>query len=268
MRRVAPLIIVVAALFGLIRLFRYAQRYDPALERAAAGAPPEVSIQLENAILLSRTRGVMDWSVHSDRIDVKRPDYGGLDNYSGIDFAGIKGGKLYRDGKLAATYSARSARYDQPTAAFNIEGPLRLISTDGDRLESDKCVWMERGDEVRLTQGAKAVVQGHTLKSPFVLFSPKKRIVSCPQGAEALFDDQTVRASNLVWDVRHGAVVCRGPVSGERKNMTFSAQEAKVYLAEEKGSKGKRTHVRHLRANNGVVQLRIEGEDIDAEVVR
>jgi hypothetical protein len=264
-QRLIPFVIVLLVLYGLVRLFRFAQQYDPGAERLAAGGAPEVSLLFEDATIVSRTRGITEWTLPVDRIEVRSPMYGGLDSYSSVDFRGIKNGKLYRAGKLEATVSAQSALYEQQSGSFTIGGPLRLVSVDNDRLDAESCIWTERNDEVRLGKGVRAVVQGHSLRSPFVLFSPRKRIVNCPQGAEGVFDTQTLRASNLVWDINRSLVECRGPVSGESAGRSWFAQSARMELTGERTGSDrqteKQTRVKQLIANDVNMQLRIEGED-------
>jgi hypothetical protein len=268
MRRLVPTLLVLAALFGLVRLFRYARQFDPTLAQVRQGAGPEVSIKLQNATIVSRKRGVREWTVKANSIDVHPTEYGGLENYASVDFHGIHNGTLYRDGKPEARFHAKSAAYRQNDGTFDISGPMGLVSKDNDRLDADSCQWSERTDEVRLTRGVRAVLQGHKLESPYVLFSPRKRLVNCPQGGEAKFGRLTARTSIMVWDIKNGLVDCRGPVSGERKNMTFYATDAKIYLTAVPGSKGKQTEVSRFIANNGAAQFRIQGDDFDPEVLR
>jgi hypothetical protein len=100
MKRILPTLIVLAALFGLIKLFRVVQQYDPSLRQGVGrDALENVSVRFQGAQIVSRTAGVPQWSVKADRIDLKRMDYGGLDNFSGAEFVGIKDGVLYREGR-------------------------------------------------------------------------------------------------------------------------------------------------------------------------
>jgi hypothetical protein len=268
MRRIVPFILVIISLYGLVRLLRFVQQYDPALEQMDRLSGPRVSVELRDATIVSRAKGKTEWRLSADKIEVHSPEYGGLEQYSGVDLTGIRDGKLYRAGILEAGFSARSATYDQPAGQFTIDGPLKLTSVKGDKMEADTCLWSERTDEVRLSKGVRATVQGHRLTSPFVLFSPRKRVVNCPQGAEGVFDKLTMRASNLVWNIPKGRIECLGPVSGDARDGSWSAQNALLELEGDTESEKGRTHIRRYLANTVHMQLRIEGEELDMEARR
>ena len=254
---------VLAVLVGLVRLFRVVQKFDPSAQHNVGSGLSDVSIRFEGAEITSRHGGVPDWSVQADRIDLKKTDYGGLDNYSSADFVGVHNGVFYRDGKKEAAFKAKEATYDPQKQRFSIYGGIQLVSTKGDTLNAEQCLWSEREDSVRLERGMNGVIDGHKITAPYVLFTPKKRVVNCPQGAEALFDGYPLHASNLLWDVNSGHVHCLGPVSGKRRSMSFTAANADIYLDTTKGrvlDKSKNPGYARLHANKSTIQLRIEGD--------
>jgi hypothetical protein len=263
MKRIIPTILVLAVLFGLVRLFRVVQKFDPTAQHNVGSGLPDVSIRFEGAEIVSRHAGVPDWTVQADRIDLRRTDYGGLDNYSSADFIGVHNGVFYRDGKKEAFFKAKNASYDPQKQHFIINGGIHLTSMKGDTLASEQCLWSEREDTVRLERGMNGVIDGHKINAPYVLFSPKKRVVNCPQGAEALFDGYPLHASNLLWDVNSGHVHCLGPVSGKRKSMSFTAANADIYLDTKRGlvaDKSKNPGYARLHVNKSTIHLRIEGD--------
>jgi hypothetical protein len=245
MRRLVAPVLTIAVLLGLIALFRYAQRYDPA-RIAPQTRLPEVSIRLTDATIISRHAGKPRWSLHTDKIDVRPLTYGSLESFRAAELTGIRAGTLYREGKREATFSAEHASFDQASQQLDIRGKLRLDTVKGDRIEAPECVWSEREDAARLPQGARARFRGNTVNAPFLLYSPKRHTVQCPQGVEGRFDGYPLRAAAIDWDVDKGTVHCTGPVSGERRSYTYTVQEAWLDLKKHE-----------MWANKGTAHLRI-----------
>ncbi len=250
MRRILPILITFAALLGLIRLFRLAQQFDPSLERNSGSQAPEVSIRLSDATLVSRDEGRPRWTLHSDRIELHPEAYGGLDSIRSVEFSGIRDGVLYREGEREAFFSARHAAFEQATQRFDIRGGIKLSTRKGDRMEAEQCIWSEREDFVRLPQGGTGFFNGYSLKTPLLLYEPKKRVAQCPQGGEAKRNGQSIRAAAILWDVNSGHVHFTGPVSGERGGLSFTVQS--LFMDAKKHT---------LKANNGIASLRIGDEN-------
>jgi hypothetical protein len=249
-RRTLATLAVLAALYGLIRLFRIAQQYDPSLQRSTGANDVDVSIRLNDATLISRDQGKPRWSLRAHQIVLHPLPYGGLESYRSAEFTGIRDGRLYRDGKPEATFSANKATFDQSTQRFDITGGLSLKTRKGDSMTAEECVWSEHEDFVRLPRGGTGVFNGYQLKAPMLLYEPRKRMVQCPEGGEAIRKSESIRAAAITWDVNTGQVTCKGPVSGERGLLSFTVQSLAMNVK-------KNT----LTANNGVARARIENED-------
>lgn len=257
MRKVLPALVTLAVLYGLIRLFRIAQQYDPSLERNGGTQGIDVAIRLTDAKFTSRDQGRPQWTMRADSIELHPLPYGGLDTFRSVDFAGIHDGALFRQGKPEATFSASRATFNQTNQQFDISGGLKLNSHKGDSMEADECVWSEKDDFIRLPHGGSGVFNGYTLKAPFLLYEPRKRVVQCPQGGEASRSRETIRASVMMWDIPSGHVHLTGPVSGTRGSMSYQSQSAFLDA---------KNHTLH--ANNCVARIRIEDVDVPLEGMR
>ena len=259
-RRLLPPLIAIAVIFGLIRLYRVAQRYDPSVREAmdrSAGAAGDVSIQFGDALIVNRTGGRRQWSLEAKQIDLRRPMGGGIEQLSTADFRGIKNGTLYREGKPESFFAADSARFDQSAQRFDIRGGIRFHNTKGDQVASEFLQWSERDDFVRFPQGASGKIRGNTIKTPMLLYHARKRTLDCPQGAEGIFNGYPARATKLFWDIGKEIVEFQG-VSGARKGLDhFQAESATLNLK-----------TRDLIANKASLELRIEGETPDLELFR
>ncbi len=260
MRKLIPYIIAVSVLFGLIKLFRTVQKYDPSIVQNQDNLG-DVSILLQNSHIVSTKSGIKDWDIIADRIELKKGMFGGLDSYSSADFKGIRNGKLYRDGKKEADFSAREARYDPQIGNFQISGELTLKTKDGDKLTAPACYWSEHEDVIRLESGMSGTIDGHKITSPYVLFNPKKRFVSCPQGAVATIGGYPLRAILLQWDVPTGLIKCPGTIVGERPNMTFEAHDGEIKLktnVDKRRPGDPASAVETLRLSRGSIEMRID----------
>jgi hypothetical protein len=257
MRRAAPILITLLVLFGLVRLFRIAQQYDPSLGRNAPGQNAEVSIRLIDATLISRDQGKPRWRMHADSIEMHPESYGGLESFRSAEFLGINDGVLYKEGKPEAKFSAGRATFEQGTQTFDIRGGMNLTTPKGDHMEAEQCIWSEREDFVRLPKGGSGSFNGYTLKAPFLLYEPKNRVVQCPQGGEALRKNESIRAAGIMWDVTSGHVHFTGPVSGTRGALNFTVQN--LFMDVKKHT---------MKANTGVARLRIGNEDEPLEGIR
>jgi hypothetical protein len=256
-RRTLATLAVLATLFGLVRLFRIAQQYDPSLQRVGGANDVDVSIRLNDAVLVSRDQGRPRWTLRARSIELHPLPYGGLESYRSAEFTGIQDGRLFRDGKPEATFSANRATFEQATQRFDITGGLTLKTRKGDSMTAEECVWSENEDFVRLPRGGTGVFNGYQLKAPLLLYQPRKRIVQCPQGGEAVRKGESIRAAAITWDVNTGRVQCAGPVSGERGPLSFTVQSLTMNVK-------KNT----LSANRGVARVRIENEDAPMEGLR
>lgn len=248
---------ILAALYGLIRLFRIAQQYDPSLAQNGGTEGIDVSIRLTDATLVSRDHGKPRWTLHADRIDLHPLPYGGLDTYRSVEFSGIRDGRLFRDGKPEVSFSASRATFEQSSQRFDITGGLKLKTRKGDSMEAEECVWSEHEDFVRLPRGGVGVFNGYRLKAPLLLYEPRKRVVQCPQGGEAERKSESVRAAAIMWDVESGHVHFTGPVSGVRGPLAYTVRT--LFMNVKKNT---------LSANDGVARVRIESEVEPMEGVR
>src|SRR5437763_5001142 len=249
MRRGIPLIAASLAIWILYRVFQIVRAYEPGrplppgYREAGLG---DVTIQLGKSEIISRLDGRRQWSLKVYKIDLKHQVLGAdPDQFTSATFDNIHEGILYRDGKPEATFSARTASFDNPTQRFDVRGGIKVRTVHGDTVESDNLLWSDREDFVRFPNGAKGIFKGNSLSAPVVFYAPKRRALQCPQGADATFKGYPLRASVLYWDIANERVEMPGPVSGERKGLRFSARQATLDLK-----------TRELKANNGVAELR------------
>jgi hypothetical protein len=259
MRRIQsllPLFATLLVLYGLVRLFRIAQQYDPSNTENGGSAGIDVAIRLNDAVLVSREQGKPRWKLRATRIELHPQPYGGLDSFQSAEFTGIRDGQLFRDGKQEATFFATRATFEQASQRFDISGGLSLKTRKGDSMTAEECVWSEAEDFVRLPRGGTGVFNGYRLKAPLLLYEPKKRLVQCPQGGEAERKGESVRAASIMWDVEAGHVHCMGPVSGTRGAISYTVQSLSMDAK-------KNT----MKANNGIATVRIESEDQHPEGV-
>jgi len=257
MRRVLPIIATLAVLYGLIRLFRIAQQYDPSLARNGGNENVDVAIRLTDAKFISRDQGRPQWTMRADHVELHPLPYGGLETFRSVDFGGIHDGALFREGKQEVTFSASRATFNQASQQFDISGGLRLKTRKGDSMQAQECIWSEKDDFVRLPRGGSGVFNGYTLKAPFLLYEPKQRVVQCPQGGEAMRRGESLRASTIMWDIPSGHVHLTGPVSGTRGALSYQAQSAFMDVKNNT-----------LHANNCVARVRIEDVDEPLEGLR
>jgi len=252
MPRWLPPLLALLALAGLAWLLRVVQRFDPgrpldsAYQTAGLG---EVSLRLAGASIISRSQGRRLWHIRADRIDLLRVPGAGPEEFRAAEFHVIRAGTLYRDGRAEATFSAKSAVFDQHARQFAVRGRIRVGTPRGDRLESEELIWSEQDDFVRFPAGTRGIFRRNRLAAPSLVFSPRRRMVQCPQGAEGVFAGYPVRATQLYWDLEKEIVDCPGPVSGERRGIAFSASRATLDLRR-----------RLLKANKGTLIVRIRGD--------
>lgn len=253
MGRLIPTLLAVALLVGLVMLFRTAQRFDPsatpAIDRQALG---DISIQFGKAEIVSRAAGQRQWYMQADHIDLRRVQGGDLDQFRAADFKGIRNGIVYRTGKPEASFSAAAATYDQSAQRFDVHGGIRMRTAKGEALTSEDLVWSQKDDFVRFPSGAKWTFGEDTIAAPNLLYSPKKRIVQCQQGADAMFRGYPLHASVLYWDLDKNRVDLPGPVYGERKGISFRAARASMDL---------KSH--DLWASQAHIRLRIRGDTLE-----
>lgn len=260
LRRIGPSVIALAVLGALVQLFRVAQRFDPAAPAASGyrdAGLGDVSIRMSDARIVHRVGGKPMWTLRAGRIDLKHTPGGDLEALRQAEFSKITDGVLYRDGKPDARFEANHAVYDHAAQRFDIRGGIRIRTPKGGRIMAEELVWSERDEFVRFPVGARAEFDKDRVSAPMLLYAPKRRIVQCPQGAEGLFDGHPLRATELHWDVDRGRVDLPGMVSGERRNLTFTAARAVLDLK-----------AKHLSANEGALRFRIEGEGFEPEDLR
>ena len=134
MKKILPTIVVLLLLFGLVRVFRVVQQFDPSAASGPHGdSMADVGIEMNGAEILSRRSGVLDWQVKADKIILKRSSYGGMDSYSRAEFTNVSNGRLYRNGKSEAVFTAHDAVYDPQMQQFQIGGGMRLKSPNAKR---------------------------------------------------------------------------------------------------------------------------------------
>ncbi len=250
----------IAALIGLVVLYRIAQRFDP-----TAQMPPgyrdaglgDVGIRMGPSNIAFRHDGRNVWIIHADRIDLRHQPGGDFDALKSADFNGITNGTLFREGKKDAGFSAKTATYDQNSQRFDVRGDIRIHTVHGDTLSSEEMIWTDKDEFVRFPGGAKGEFGKNRVSAPLLLFAPKKRIIQCPQGAYGIFEGHPLTASELFWDIGKKRVDLPGTVSGERKNLQFTARNAVLDL---------KTH--KLSGNEGQFHIRIQGESDDLEGLR
>jgi hypothetical protein len=251
MKHTILLIVAFIVILGLGFLYRIIQRYDSSMQglnRATKGMS-NISLQLRGVTMASVDRGRILWSLNADDVTLFRQGGGDLDQVRTITFSPIHNGKFYQDGKLRAVFSAQNATYDQLTQSFDIRGKIRLRGAEQERLDSDECIWSEREDYIRFPQGASAAVGKNTLQTNFLVYSPSSRMLQCPQGASGFLNGYQLQAAALYWNVRNGDIQMPSGVNGSKGNLLFNASSMQMNLA---------AHT--WKANNGVVQLRIENE--------
>ncbi len=259
MRKLAPLLIAVLVLIGLIRLFQTVRQYDPSIQARAASRDAglgDISVQFGPSEVISRSEGRRAWSVKADEIDIRSLIGGDLDQFRAAAFHNIHDGVLYRDGRPEAAFAAQSASFEEAVQRFTINGQIRVATARGDRLSADQLIWTRQDDYVRFPHGARGTIGGARVDAPALLYAPRKRLLQCPQGAEIAFKDYAFsgHAAALFWDVAAQHVDMPGPVSGIRKGMRVAAARATLDLK------------RHeIHANDGSVALRIEGEGPNLE---
>jgi len=87
----------------------------PGYKEAGLG---DVSIQLGKSEIISRLDGKRQWSLKVDKIDLHHQGFAlDPDQFTSASFDNIHEGVFYRDGKPEATFSARTASFDNPTPA-------------------------------------------------------------------------------------------------------------------------------------------------------
>ena len=217
----------------------------------------DVVVEFGDALVLNRTQGRRQWSLEAARIVLSRPSGTAVEQLRQADFQRIRNGTLYREGRPEGFFSAESATFDHLAQRFDIRGGIRYRNVKGDQVASEFLQWSEKDDFVRFPRGASGKIRGNTLKTPMLLYHARKRTLECPQGAEGVFNGYPARATKLFWDIGKEIVEFRGPVSGTRKGIEFSAQSARLNLK-----------TRDLEANKPLLKLRIEGEMPDLEVFR
>ena len=270
MKKIIPTFIALAALFGLIRLFRVVQQFDPsATANQSGGSMTDISLEMQGAEIVSRHEGVLDWQVKAEKIVLKRPSYGGLDSYSRAEFERVSNGRLYRKGKSEAVFTAQNAVYDPQQQQFQIGGGMHLKSAQKDVVDAEQAIWSERDDTVQLERGMQGKIAGQTIVAPYVLFSPRRRVVQCPQGVDAKFDNFPLHAENMTWDVNAGVIQCKGRVTGTRKNLQFHTESAEIHLdksaidAAQKSNKPVTRGFATLRTGSGTARLNIDPDSPD-----
>lgn len=246
MRRVLPTILAIAAIGFLAGLLRLVQQWDPGAvrdDRMLDG----LAMSAMDAVMVSRARGVVQWRISVDRIDLRRPAGAELTDFTTADFVNIRQGEVYDAGKVTATFQAMEATYERPTKRLDVRRSIRLSSAEGNRFSSERCIWTEHDEYARFPEGATATVRGDSVRAPTMIYSTRSGLLQCPNGAEALFRGRSVVARTLDWDTAEQIVRCTGPVTGSRDRMRFSAAYAELNLRS-----------RIIRVNKGTADLRID----------
>src|SRR4051812_8381115 len=106
--RTIYVIVALAALCGLVYLMRLAQRYQVGLAEQGPGLE-QISVEFGPSVIIQREAGVPQWKVETERIDLRRPQYGEADQFQYADFHRIHNGVIYREGKPEARFAAESA---------------------------------------------------------------------------------------------------------------------------------------------------------------
>ncbi len=247
-RRALAVVTALTVLGVLLVVFQVVRRYDP----AAVSAQVEMedsALSAEEAWMTCRLRGVTQWTVHVGRIDLRRSPEADLTEYHTAVFDGVKQGVFFSGGRARATFAADRATYERVPRRLEVAGHIELETPEGERFESEECVWTEQDEFARFPHGAKAVLNGDTLTAPEMLFSTRLRVVQCPRGAVASFRRQTVRAATLVWDVEDKRIQCSGPVTGTRGDIEFVAERAELDL-----------RARTIHVNKGALELRMDSQ--------
>src|ERR1043165_6785303 len=107
MRRWIPTALALLAIFALVQLFRLAQRFDPTAPAPAGyqeAGLGDVSIRLDDTIVIQRNAGVPIWQLHAKQIDLRRAPGGDFDALRQAEFKSIDNGILYREGKPDARF--------------------------------------------------------------------------------------------------------------------------------------------------------------------
>jgi hypothetical protein len=231
---------------SLIAVFRKAQQFDPAriaMERSGRGPLGEINLQFVRPTIIARTAGIEDWRVKVDRIDVLAGMSDTLESYREVKFLNIHDGRFQKNGRPFAAFRAHAATYAPATQSFELTGEMHLRTVKGDRITSRLARWSEKDDFVRFPEGAEAVFEKNTLLTPQLLVEPRRRLVQCPIGGDAVLNGRKVRADALFWDVDRGIVECPGTVMGESKNMVFQSQSV-VFNLKQKTIKTARGRIR------------------------
>lgn len=253
MRRILPTLIALALLASLAGVFRIAQRWDPGAAAQEWGMD-NLAMSATDAVMVSRERGVVQWRMRVDRIDLRRPNGADLADFTAADFRGIREGEVFDGGKRTASFQALEATYERPTKRLDVRRSIRLSSAEGNRFAAERCIWTERDEYARFPEGATATVKGDKVEAPTMIYSTRTGLLQCSDGAEAVFRGRPVSARTLDWDTSQRIVRCTGPMTGSRNGMRFTADYAEINLAS-----------RTIRVNKGSIDLRIDrdmtGED-------
>src|ERR1043166_749417 len=144
----------LVALGGLVYLMRVAQRYQVGMAEQGPGLE-QISVEFGPSVIIQREAGVPQWKVETERIDLRRPQYGEADQFQYADFHRIHNGMIYREGKPEAKFSAEAASYDQVGKKFSVRGGIQFDTVKGDHFKTPELVWTEKEDFVRCPQGAQ-----------------------------------------------------------------------------------------------------------------
>src|SRR5205823_6620772 len=153
----------------LVQLFRIAQRFDPTApvpqgyQEAGLG---DVSIRLDDTIVIQRNAGVPIWRLHAKQIDLKRAPGGDFEALRQAEFKTITDGVLYRNGKPDARFEAREAVYDHAAQRFDIRGEIHIKTNKGGALEAEELIWSDRDEFVRFPSGANGTFGKDRVKAP------------------------------------------------------------------------------------------------------
>jgi hypothetical protein len=244
--RIAALLLVAAAVLALYGAYRFLRRQEAAM--LASRRPPgsDAIVRLENARIVSRTAGQLEWKLLAREI-VVRHGGGDLQAFRSVALDRIRDGVIYSKGKPQATFSAGSAEFDRNGKTLQAKGGIEVCGPKGEILTSASCLLSENDDFVRFPEGATFADGRSRIHSPSLLFAPRRRLVQCPSGAEGTVNGFELRAASLYWDVEAKQLSCPGSVTGVRKGQPFSAESIEVDLK-----------TNRLVANRGWIRLRME----------
>ena len=117
--------------------------------------------------------------------------------------------------------------------------------------------WSEHEDFVRLPRGGSGFFNGYRLKAPLLLYEPRKRVRAVSAGWRGQPKGRIDSGGRHHVGRGSGHVHFTGPVSGDRGSLRYTLET--LFMDVKRG---------YIRGNNGVAELRIDGEKDLPENVR